>query len=103
MKNQLQTELDQEIAREAKAFNATLTQVRPQHDLYSKALLALREHETCKFIENQLESSEAGSIMLHGAHYVKRGDGLPDKPGTVRRPGVRRQFGSNRKQRWASI
>lgn len=100
---QLRAERDAEIAAELAAFDATLTLARPQHDFYSKALKALREHEACKLIQEAFEKSDADEIMLHGARYVRRADGQPDKPGTVRRPGVRRQFGSNRKQRWATV
>lgn len=103
MMTHLQNERNAELEREAKAFNATISQARPQHDLYSKALAALKDHETCNIVQERFDTSDAAEIMLHGVRYVRRADGQPDKPGTVRSPGVRRQFGSNRKQRWAGI
>lgn len=99
MTNHLQNERQKELAS-LNDFDPTLTQARPQHDAFSKAQRALKQHlELC-----QLEAMvQAGTIMLEaGRPLVCHGDGLPDKPGTVRKPGVRRQFGSNRKQRWAA-
>lgn len=100
---QLRAERDREIAAEEAKFDPTLTIARPQHDLYSKALSAIKEHQTCLAVQAAFEDCDAAEIMLHGVRYVRRADGQPDKPGTVRAPGVRRQFGSNRKQRWAGI
>lgn len=92
-------ERDAEVAIAIRGFDDELTLPATQHDTFSKAQRAMQQHlATCDF-ESRVH--DAGTIMLHGAKYVARGDGCPDKPGTVRAPGIRRQFGSGRKQRWS--
>lgn len=68
-------------------FDDTLSQARPRHDLYSKAHVAVREIETLQHIQKQLH--EACHVVYAGRVFA-RADGSPDRPGTVRKPGVRR-------------
>jgi len=97
--------LDQEerrIAQENAAFDPTLNVSCSHHALYNKALVKLREHDAINMLQDTIERV-GGSMVLGGEVYVSRGDGCPDKPGTVRSPGIRRQFSSNRKQRWSTL
>ena len=90
--------------REANAylqdFDATITTPAIQrHDVYTKALGAVREYETLSYFES----------LPHGPHRIKHGgcvialdrERQPDRPGTVRKPGIRRLSGVNHtKRRW---
>lgn len=79
-------------------FDDTLTQAAPQrHDLFSKAQVAVREVSTMQHIQKLLHESDTCTIRIAGSIFA-RGDGQPDKPGTVRKVGTRRQC--HRKQHW---
>lgn len=67
-----------------------------RHDTYSECLKAEREVRTMQFLQQQLRD---GCTVYDAGRIMARGDGQPDKPGTVRAPGTRRV--SHRKARWA--
>lgn len=78
-------------------FDDSLTQAPVRHDLYSKALASVRECDTIAFIQHQLREADTCTVRIAGTIFA-RGDGQPDKPGTVRKPGTRRQC--HRKTHW---
>ena len=72
-------------------FDDTLTQPKPlRHDLYCKAHDAVTATRTMQHIEAQLRGCGKTKIN-HAGSIFARGDCAPDRPGTVRNPGVRRQ------------
>jgi len=92
-----QTVLLQDLERESREFDPTITMPKPpRHDLYSAALAAVRETENLIWEQQQID---AGRVIYHAGTIMARGDCEPDRPGTIRRPGTRRI--GHKKQKWA--
>lgn len=82
-------------------FDATITTLPIQrHDAYAKALAAVKEQVHLAWIEtlpHDLRRIKDGACMI----AVDR-EREPDKPGTVRKPGIRRLSGvKHTKRRWS--
>lgn len=84
-------------------FDAEITPpIIQRHDVYTKALRAVREHEALTHFENM---EDAPRRIKHGGCVIALDrERQPDRPGTVRKPGIRRQRqGSFTKRRWSTV
>lgn len=72
------------------------------HDAYTKALNAVREQVELARLESLRDGPRR--IQHGGCMIALDRERQPDKPGTVRKPGIRRQNGiSHTKKRWGTI
>lgn len=72
------------------------------HDAYTKALNAVREQVELARLESLRDGPRR--IQHGGCMIALDRERQPDKPGTVRKPGIRRQRqGTLTKKRWATV
>ena len=84
------------------SFDPDITVHVPRHDAarYTKALDAVKEQIHLAWIESL--PHEARRIVVGGCMIALDREREPDKPGTVRKPGIRRvQTTTVRKKRWS--
>jgi hypothetical protein len=82
-------------------FDDNITLLIPSHSAaaYTKALQAVRDQVHIAWIESL--PHDARRIVLDGTTIALDREREPDKPGTVRKPGIRRvQTTTVRKKRW---